>query len=145
VCSIVTNATADTQLKSLQSSGDNKIIEDRLKQFAGDSGIGQPGFLDLPAHHLKGISDKDLKSMRRIRIGRHRVFYTGHYNQCSFTVFFIKLFKKTGVNDEADRAFQRQLASIIATPRTRTLRKPDSPTIIQPPKPIKTLAPRKKK
>jgi len=54
-----------------------------------------------------------LQNMRRLRAGRHRVFYTGHHSECSYLVFFIKEFTKTGFSDEDDRQFQRLLASAL--------------------------------
>jgi hypothetical protein len=102
------------------------MIERRLKELAADSEVGKPGFLDLPAHHLKDMPS-DLKLMRRIRIGRHRVFYKGNYNQCSFTVFYIKIHKKKGVKDESDQLFQTLLAGVIGEPTTRLLREPEKP------------------
>ena len=127
MCSISTNSTADQQLTSLKSSGDEQRIEKKLREFAGDSTIEKSGFLDLPAHHLHGMPD-DLKHIRRIRAGRHRVFYTGHHTQCAYSVFFVKLFKKKGVNDELDKHFHKVLKAVVGDPPTaRTIRPPEKP------------------
>lgn len=147
VCSLGTNAIAEGQLHSLQSSGDKDIIEKRLKEFASDSQVGKPGILDSPANHLKEMP-ADLKPMRRIRIGRHRIFYKGHYDQCSFTVFYIKAHKKKGVQDESGQSFQQLLVSVIDYPTTKLLRD-ESTTIKTPPStassPESTKKPRKRK
>lgn len=127
MCSIATNATADQQLNSLKSSGDDKLIEDKLRDFAGNSNIHQPGILDLPKNHLYGMPS-DLKHIRRIRAGRHRVFYTGYHTECSYSVFYVKAFKKKGVNDELDPRFHRVLKSVVNDPPTaRLIRPPDPP------------------
>lgn len=126
MCSIATNATADQQLDSLKSSGDDKLIEDKLRDFAGNSNVQQSGILDLPKHHLRDMPS-DLRHIRRIRAGRHRVFYTGYHTQCSYSVFYIKAFKKKGVNDESDSHFHRVLKSVVNDPPTgRIIRPPDS-------------------
>jgi hypothetical protein len=125
VCSIAANHIADSQLTDLKSSGDDKRIEKKLNNFAGDSNIAKAGYLDASAHHLQRMP-ADLRHIRRIRAGRHRVFYSGHHTQCSYLVFFIKEFKKKGVNDEDNYNFQRLLASTLqdTTPH-RTIRIPD--------------------
>lgn len=124
MCSIGTNATADAQLTKLKSSNDEKPLEKKLKHFAGDSSIEKAGILDSPANHLHGMPD----DLRRIRTGRHRVFYTGHHTQCSFSVFFIKAFKRKGKNDELDKPFHRILKAAAADTRIRrAIRPPDPP------------------
>jgi hypothetical protein len=120
VCSIGVNSIANAELEQLKRSNDHKIIENRLKHLAANSQLGQPGFLDLPNHHMTGMPAA-LKAMRRIHIGRHRVFYTGQYSQCSFTVFYIKSFKQTGVKDENDQTFQGQLQNAMKHPVARLL------------------------
>lgn len=125
MCSIATNATADQQLNSLKSSGDDKLIENKLRDFAGNSNVHQSGILDLPKNHLYGLPS-DLKHIRRIRAGRHRVFYTGHHTECSYIVFYIKAFKKKGVKDELDPRFHRVLKGVVDDPPTaRLIRSPD--------------------
>jgi hypothetical protein len=109
VCSIAANSVADGHLSDLRSSGDDKRIEKKLKNFAGDSSVEKSGYLDAPDHHLRRIP-AELQDMRRIRSGRHRVFYSGHHTQCSYLIIFIKQYKKTGTQDEDDPRFQRLLA-----------------------------------
>ena len=128
MCSIAANPTADSQLDSLKSAGDDKRIEKKLRNFAGDSNIQRAGFLDAPSHHLRRMPE-DLRHIRRIRAGRHRVFYTGHHCQCSYLVFFIKEFKKTGVNDEDDQGFQNLLKVAVSdTGLTRMIRDENAQT-----------------
>ena len=82
------------------------MIEKRLIQFAQEASIAVSGGLDIAP--MKRMPS-DLQDARKITIGRHRVYYTGHHTQCSYTSFFIKEFKKTGVNDEDDSRFQKAL------------------------------------
>ena len=63
----------------------------------------------------------DLREARKITIGRHRVYYTGHHTQCAYLSFFIKEFKKTGVNDEDDVRFQKILVKAIGDRIIRSL------------------------
>lgn len=125
MCSIATNATAETHLKSLASSDDEDSLAEKLKHLAGDSTVQRAGYLDLPMHHMHGMPS-DLKHIRRVRTGRHRTFYTGHHSQCSYTVFYIKKFKKTGVKDELDKTFHRLLKGAVNDRgEGRTIRRPD--------------------
>lgn len=122
MCSIGTNSTADQQLTSL---GDKKQIEKKLLNFADDSDIGRPGYLDQPVHHLRGMP-QELRHIRRLRSGRHRIFYTGDFNQCSYNVFFVKLFKKKGTEDEHDPQFHKTLGRVVDDPQVRTIPEPES-------------------
>jgi hypothetical protein len=117
------NATADAQLTSLPQ--DKEALEKKLFNFAADSDIGRSGFLDLPARHLSGMPS-DLTHIRRVRTGRHRVFYTGNFNQCSFNVFYIKKFKRTGVEDENDTRFHRILRGVVDESPVRTINKAEA-------------------
>lgn len=125
MCSLGTNSTADQQLTDLKSSGDDKIIENKLRDFAGNSTLHESGVLDLPKFHLRDMPD-DLTHIRRLRAGRHRVFYTGHHTECSYNVFYIKAFKKTGVRDEHDSRFHKLLKKAVSdSSRVRLIRPPD--------------------
>jgi hypothetical protein len=83
------------------------MIEKRLINFAKEASVENKGALDeiSPLTRITG----ELKLARKIQIGRHRVFYTGFHTQCSYHAFYIKEFKKTGVNDEDDKRFQKAL------------------------------------
>lgn len=125
MCSIAANATADGQLTSLKSSGGENLIEGKLRDFAGESNVQQSGILDSPANHLHGLPP-DLKHIRRLRAGRHRVFYTGYHTLCSYQIFFVKKFKDKGKSDELDPAFHSLLRRALRdTASVRKIRPPD--------------------
>ncbi len=88
------------------------MIEKRLFHFAADANPDNPGMLDAPSRNFKRKRE-GLKSVRKITIGRHRVYYTGHYKQCSYKTIYVKQFKKSGVNDEDDKNFQNKLRKAI--------------------------------
>ena len=106
MCSITINKTADDIL-ARQSEKDRRMIERRLVQFAQDASVSVKGALDTiaPMTRMSG----DLKQARKKTIGRHRVYYTGFHTQCSYRAFFVKPFKKAGVDDEDDPRFQNTL------------------------------------
>jgi len=83
------------------------MIEKRLIDFAKEASVENKCALDEipPLTRITG----ELKLARKIHIGRHRVFYTGFHTQCSYQAFYIKKYKKTGVNDEDDKRFQKAL------------------------------------
>jgi hypothetical protein len=120
VCSVLTNPTIDEQLASLERSGDRAMIEKRLFEFAREADVTQRGALDNPAHAMKRMPE-ELAGARKIRIGRHRVYFTGSHLHCSYHAFYIKEFKKTGVNDEDDRRHQKRLIRASQEGPTRTI------------------------
>lgn len=127
MCSITVNSTVENQLEELRRSGDKKMIEKRLYVMADEADVGRPGGLDNPANTMKNMPP-ELREARKYRIGRHRVYYTGHHNQCSYRTFYIKIFKKKGTYDEADPKFHEKLKTEIATPSICALGPPDEST-----------------
>lgn len=130
MCSITVNATVEAQLEELRRSGEKKMkktIEKRLFLMADEANVGRPGGLDNPANTLKDMPP-ELRGARKHRIGRHRIFYTGHHNLCSYRTFYIKINKKAGVNDEADPAFHEILKTARATPAISALGPPEGST-----------------
>lgn len=121
MCSISINATVDGQLDQLENLGDKDMIEKRLYNFAQESDTQTPSILDAPKHHMRRMPT-DLKNIRKIQIGRHRIYYTGHHTQCSYFAFYVKLFKQSGKNDEDGRQFQKMLTSATLEPSTRTIK-----------------------
>ena len=115
MCLISINATANELLVELERSGDRDMIEKRLYNFAKEASIDNPARLDDPQCHMKRMPE-DLKHIRKISIGRHRVYFTGYHNQCSYQVFYIKKFKQTGKKDEDDRRFQKILKTAVSDP-----------------------------
>jgi hypothetical protein len=130
VCSITVNATVEAQLEELRRSGEKKMkktIEKRLYLMADEADVGRSGGLDNPANTLKDMPP-ELRGARKHRIGRHRIFYTGHHNECSYHTFYIKINKKAGVNDEADPKFHAILKTELATLATCELGPPEGST-----------------
>ena len=122
MCSIFRNKTADEHLVQLGRSNKKckEKMEKKLVDFAKAASIHQAGPLDDTSCHLKDFPH-DLKSVRRRRIGRHRVFYTGQHTKCSYELFYIKLNKKQGVEDEKDPRFQDTLRGALTRPRVGKL------------------------
>jgi hypothetical protein len=95
--------------------------------MADEADVGRSGGLDNPANTLKDMPP-ELRGARKHRIGRHRIFYTGHHNECSYHTFYIKINKKAGVNDEADPKFHAILKTELATLATCELGPPEGST-----------------
>lgn len=123
MCSISTNATIDNQLTSLGPREKN-LIERRLFQFADDANLDRLGGLDNPGLIWKR-RPQELRDVnaRKLRIGRHRIYFTGSNKQCSYFAFCIKSFKKGGVDDEDDTKHQNRLINAMKDPTIRTLKK----------------------
>jgi hypothetical protein len=122
VCSISTNSTVDEQLKELQRSNDRKMIEKRLFEMADYANVGRAGLLDETSTKVKDMPP-ELKDARKIRIGRHRIFYTGEHKKCTFSTFYIKIHKKKGVKDENDKSFQDILKKTLKEPVTGEIKR----------------------
>lgn len=120
MCLIGVNTIADRQLSDLEASGDKDMIEKRMFCFANEAGVGKPGALDGPNCHMKRMPP-ELRHIRKRQIGRHRVFYTGDFNQCNYLIFYIKKFKKSGVDEEDDRGFQGLLIRFLQQQQSRTI------------------------
>lgn len=125
MCSITTNATVDGLLRAVGAS-DRRMIEERLGRMAGEANVNASGGLDSPDTLMKRMPE-DLREVRKKRIGRHRVYYTGFHRLCSYQSFYIKLFKKDDVDREDDRGFQQRLRRALAEPTARTLPDPTAP------------------
>lgn len=110
----------DNQLDELGRSDDKDMIEARLYNFAKESTVEKPSMLDSTKCHIRRMP-RDLRNIRKITIGRHRVYFTGHHTQCSYTAFYIKMFKRSGENDEDNQRFQRILGFAIYEPPIRTI------------------------
>lgn len=101
------------------------MIEKRLAQFAADANVEQAGHMDSPQHHMKRMPP-DLRGARKMTIGRHRVYWEGHHSKCSYRLFYVKPFKKTGVDDEDDPGFQSKLKKALRAPGERQLKESKS-------------------
>ncbi len=96
------------------------MIEARLLQFAGEADMENAGALDDLSCHMKRMPE-DLRAIRKKRIGRHRVYYTGTHHACKYEVVFVKFFKTTGEDDDDNRTFQLYLAKILGTETTKVI------------------------
>jgi hypothetical protein len=123
VCSIAINRTADRNLNDLARSGDKKLIEKKLLDFASAASPTQPGPFDETSCHIKGLP-ADLKLVRRRRMGSHRVFFTGYHTQCAYWTFYIKKNKKKGVDDELDPTFHDKLRTALGDTTKRVIERP---------------------
>lgn len=117
MCSAPSNGTADNCLEDL-SEKERKKIEDRLVQLAEAANTDRSGPLDrAPLRDMP----PELAGVKKQKVGRHRVYYTGHHTQCSYTCIYVKIYKKSDVDPEHDRRFQNRLASARADDKTRSI------------------------
>jgi hypothetical protein len=96
------------------------MVEKRLCAFAGEAHLTQRGPLDNLANSMRDMPE-DLTHIKKERIGRHRVYYTGHHTQCAYRAFYIKCFKRTGVDDDNNRRFHDKLRRALNDPPTRNI------------------------
>jgi hypothetical protein len=107
------------------------MVEKRLSTMAGEANENTSGGLDTPDTHMRRMP-ADLREIRKKRVGRHRVYYTGHHRQCSYQSFYIKVFKKGDEDREDDRLFQDRLRRALGESVARTLPDPTQPPAGEP-------------
>lgn len=68
------------------------FVERRMESFAHDAKVDKRGILDATNTHLRTGFAADLRKagVRKKQVGRHRVYFTGEYTDCTYTAFFIK-------------------------------------------------------
>lgn len=120
MCSAKINRTVSDQLKDKKHANDHQLIESRFFKMADQADMKNSGALDDLSHSMTGMP-AELRAAKKVRIGRHRVFYTGHHSQCQYQMFYIKWNKKKGTEDENDRKFQDKLKRLIDSPAHREL------------------------
>ncbi len=120
MCWATINNFVDRQIEDLRRSGDRRLIEGKLFRFAAEANERQPGALDNPACSMKGWP-LDLRGVKKYRIGRHRVFYTGSHHQCEYRVIYIKKFKKDDKEGEHDPRLHDKLRRRLNEPDARRL------------------------
>ena len=130
MCTLSLTKTADEQLKQLQ--GDRKKLENNLKQRCFEANVSAPGLLDH-GDLLHSPFPQDLRNagLRKVTIGRHRVYYLGSHKDCNYDAVYVKLHKKSDnwAHDDNNPAFQNRIRTALSTPVVKTLLE-DGTTII---------------
>ncbi|HEX8735658.1 MAG TPA: hypothetical protein VF721_10070 [Pyrinomonadaceae bacterium] len=126
MCSLTLNNTSNEQLDSLL--GERKQVEKKIVSRAFGANTTTAGLLDALSTHLRQMPE-DLRHIRKETIGRHRIYYIGHHTDCSYTVFYIKLFKKgdSAAQDDNNPLFQNKLRAGLESPNVRTIEDPNNP------------------
>lgn len=124
MCSLILNKTSNDQLDSLQ--GERTLLEKKIIKRAFGANLATQGLLDAPNTHLRQMPD-DLTHIRKETIGRHRIYYFGHHSDCSYTVFYIKLFKKSdnAAQDDNNPQFHNKLRTGLSSPPTTEILDPN--------------------
>lgn len=123
MCLITVNSTVDKSLEGL-STKDRTMIEERLYRFADAANANTRGPFENPSNGIRHLPD-DLTHIRKVRIGRHRAYYTGHHTQCSYQLVHVKVYKKSDKDKEGSPRFQKKLRRALDATTTRVLQIPD--------------------
>ena len=107
-CQLRVGKSAGKILDSRKFKAYRSLILERMTRWAAET--AHP--LDNPSHRMKRMP-ADLKDVRKIRVGRHRCFFTGHSSGCCYTLIYVKTFKRSGVQDEDSGRFQQKLISML--------------------------------
>lgn len=125
MCELWSNKTADEHFKELLRSGE-KQLEQRLIRLAGEATRSKAEGLEPKLEPLLSwLHDSQLRTIRKYTMGRHRVYVEGRHTDCRFVVRYIKLHKKSGVDEEQTPGFQNKILNALKDSPTRRLRGPD--------------------
>lgn len=128
MCSISTSETIDEHFDELKRSGQKDKLKKRLIEMATEASMEQPGALDNPSCIMMRMPE-ELRHVRKYGFGAHRVYFTGKNTDCSYRAFYVKAFKKSGVDNEDDKAFQARLIKTLSEPITHTYPDTDTPEL----------------
>ena len=94
MCSLTLSEFLDTQL-TLLGGREAPFIERNMTSRAHGASRTNKGVLDSPDTNLRRGFDENLRAagVRKERVGRHRVYFTGTHEDCNYTAFFVKSFK----------------------------------------------------
>ena len=68
----------------------------------------------------------DLKDVRHYKFGRHRYYLRGSHRDCSYSLIWIKQFKKAGRETEGGASFDRTLRASLSEKLRDPLSFPDA-------------------
>ncbi len=116
-CKVLVLEDAHRQLEELQAR-DHDLIVERMSRLAAQE--------DHPLDRTTPTTrfSPDLRHVRKMRIGLHRVYFFGKGSQCTYRLAWVKANKKSGVDDEDERAWQRKLVLALQRPATGVLAEP---------------------
>ena len=109
-CQLHIRKAANDALQRLPQR-DARLCVDHMTRLAADESCP----LDLPQRHIKRLPD-DLRQIRKLKKGRHRLYYTGHATQCNYFLCHLKTFKRSGVEDDDSMEFQNRLRAALSAP-----------------------------
>jgi hypothetical protein len=124
LCSISINESVREQLNQLVGSNDRDMIEKRLFRFAKEANPANPGAFDAPGTRIRRLP-RELREIRKKRIGRHRIYYKGHHRLCAYQTIHIKIHKKDGVDEEDDKQFQKLLIARLTDKQVENITEPN--------------------
>lgn len=129
MCSLTLSNSFEEQLETLGQTTAAKIIG-LLERQAFEANVGQMGTFDAPETNLEAGFAVDLRQagVRKKRIAGHRIFFEGTHRDCNYTLFYVKLNKKSDNRRQDDnnpafhevvrRAFQgREVARRLDDPK----------------------------
>lgn len=122
MCLLLVNQAILDSFANLTQIGVNEddVYQKKLIRFADAADTKYPGPLDNSSGCLKHMPD-DLKHIRHYRVGRHRIFLTGHHKNCHYHAWYIKEFKRDGRDTEGSKPFNETLRTVLNSPANNLL------------------------
>jgi hypothetical protein len=129
VCLVNSTPLADEALAQLVRSGERQW-EDTLARWADDDNVERVGAFGATLYAESWNTDNKehlnaLKHVQKRHMGRHRIYVTGHHSRCEYTLWYIKINKRKGVDEEKDKAFRKRILAALDQRVTRQLQPHD--------------------
>ena len=109
MCSLLANRDALEGFNELHKAGDGHWKDDLIKD-AHEESTSTSGAYDIRLYRVPQWNKlPEIKNLMKLRIGRHRAYSLGHHSECSYTIVFVKPFKRDEQDSPESKVFQKML------------------------------------
>lgn len=126
MCVLRINAVADAVLSGLPQS-EREACEKKYATMAEADSVETANGLSLL---MRSVSDwsqiEELKSVRKIKSGRHRLYFVGRHTDCQYTIVFMLANKRDEDDTPGKPSFQEGVLKALRAPAQRIIPKPDA-------------------
>ena len=131
MCTLQSSSFADECLAQLPPK-ERAACESKYARMAASDSVEVAAGLSLL---LNPVSDwakhPDLKSVRKIGSGRHRLYFTGEHEDCTFTLVFMLVHKRKEDDTPNTKPFQDRVLKALRDPQKRIVVPPASKNALE--------------
>ena len=127
MCILQSNAAADMLLESLPAK-ERTACERKYALLAGEDSVEVPNGLWKLMHPVSDWSANDtLRSVRKVKSGRHRLYFVGRHTDCQYTLVYLLVNKRDEDDTPGDATFQNRVLKALSNDAPRRLIAPPDP------------------